>query len=228
MFDNLLKDYYKTKIGVSEICKTANITHNQFYKELRKRNMKSVSGYYASINTGDEELNIRLRRKYNNIANRCKGLGSHKGNTHDGLDYITINEWVDFCNTHKEKLVKMWKKYKDSECDARLLPSIDRIDNNAGYCPENMEFVPYGYNAWRRNVKPVKVTKDGVTNYFLFSEEASKHYGLRRQTIGDLLRGVYRIAGEGFTVEPSDVETVLAKRGYTSLEQYYHDHIILV
>ena len=220
--DNLIKDYYKLKISLSEICQKENTNQSTFYRYLKSKGLKPRREYYGMIQLGDEELNSRMKDKYAGIVKRCTGKPSYKyKESYEGKDYMTIYEWVEFCNNHKELLLRMWREYIESGKKLDKAISVDRIDNNRGYTSNNVEFVTYGYNSWKRNLKPIKVMHNSNTKYFMSCEEASNWYGVRRQSIGDLLRGVKREIGKYYDVQGVSVNEALRMNNKKSLKDYY-------
>ena len=226
--DAHLKDYYKCRNSVTDMCKYWDVSTSTFYKRLRELGLKPRKKYYADIDTGIDELNERLKVKYNSIVNRCNGVSVHKGEYTEGTDYLTVIEWARFCNDNRAALLGLWEEYTASGRVEQLIPSIDRIDPRIGYFPDNMQFVPYGFNAWKRNIRPVRVKHDGITSYFMSCEEASRHYGVRRQSIGDLLRGEYRELASEYDVSSSTQEEALQSRQAPSLLDYYRSNILEV
>lgn len=100
---------------------------------------------------------------------------------------------------------------------------IHSIDNSKGYFKDNMQFITNGLNGFKRNINPIKVTHNGKEKCFMSSKEASRYYGIRQNTIGDILRGEYRLASKEYTVESSNLETVLKENGFGNLNEYYEN-----
>ena len=101
--------------------------------------------------------------------------------------------------------------------------SIDRINNDKGYTVDNIQFVSVGFNSWKRNINPVRVCKeDDGWRYFMSGEEGSEYYNIRRQSIGDLLRGQFRQIKNIYKVEKSTVDEVLIHNNIPTLEDYYN------
>ena len=216
-----IKDYYLLKINLKEICEKEGIHQSTFYRYLEDNNLLPRRKYHALINTGDKELNEKLKIDYSSIVKRCNGRSYDNKKYYIDKEYLPIYEWVEFCNKNKDLLLTMWNEFKSKGRDRRYSISIDRIDNNKGYTLDNIQFVTHGFNAWKRNNTPIAVTYNGKTNYFMSSEEASNYYGIRRQTIGDILRGQKRLLGKEYFPEHSTADKVLAENGVSSLEEYY-------
>lgn len=220
----IIELYLHYEINPKEICQKYNISKSTFYKYLKENGYKTRSGYYSEINTGYERLNYRLKQKYSGIVKKCQQK-HYEGNNYKDLEYLKLDEWVEFCNKNKKRLIKLWKRYINNEEDRRLTVSIDRIDSKKGYIPSNMRFVSYGYNSWRRNIRPVKIKFEDKWYYFMSAEEGSRYFDVRRQSIGDLLRGKYRKISEEYQVEESSIEKVLANSKVENEEDYYYKYI---
>lgn len=223
MLQKYLPDYYMLKVSMKDICKKENISGTKFYSELNKMGLLSTRVWYGQINTGIKELDRMLKGKYASIVKRCNGSPTYiHAKSYIGKDYMPIYEWVKYCNENKSTLVMMWNNYTQNKRKPRFAISIDRINNNRGYNKDNVQFTTYGFNSWKRNIRPVAVIHKGKTNYFMSCEEASRYYDIRRQTIGDILRGVNRRLADEFEVEDSTVNNVLEQNGVSSLQEYYN------
>lgn len=222
MIDNFLDDYYRSRIGTTDIERELGISSNVFYRLLKERDLKPRGRYFKDIDTGVPELDKTLRIKYNDIVQRSRGRKGHTYiNNAKSNDYITVIEWVGIVNENKELLLTMWDEYIQSGKDLKEAISIDRIDTEKPYFKENIAFEKTAFNAWKRNVRPLKVTVGDETNYFLSAEEASRFYGIRRQSIGDILRGVNLYSGKYEVVETT-IKEVLENNEVNNLHDYYY------
>ena len=222
MFDNYLSDYYRRKITISQICNKERVEPHVFYSYLRSVGEAPFREYYKLINSDEPELDEKLKQIYNGIIQRCNGKsGTPKG--YHGLEYLDIREWVSFCSAEKEVLKNLWKEYLDSGKDYKHAVSIDRIDGSKGYTEGNIEFAPLGFNAWKRNIRPVKVKRDGSESWFLSCEEGSRELGVSHSYVGSLLIGSRQ--KENFSVSESTVDEVLINRQAGNIEDYYQMYI---
>lgn len=222
MDKDLLQNYYRGRIATKKVVEKLGITHDVFYKQLKKMGLHTKTYYYRQIKTGIKELDQTLKSKYYSIIERSKGTTDY--DTYNSYvksdDYLTIVEYVEFVFENIDCLKEMWKEYIDNDRELKYAISVDRIDNTQPYHKGNIAFVTSGFNSWRRNVRPIKVTYDGKTKHFLSAQEASKHYGLRRSSIGEILNG-RRLYYDKYKVEKSTIEEVLKENNVSDLQEYY-------
>lgn len=220
-----LDDFYHLKISQKDIMERENISRNDLRKDIKNAGILTPQQWRGKINTGIKELDKKLNEIYSGIATRCNGNTNdkYKLKVYDGLDYLSIIEWVEFCNNSKDKLLNLWDDYIKNNKETKYVISIDRIDNNRGYIIDNIQFVSFGFNSWKRNINPLRVCKENNEwEYFMSGEEASRYYNIRRQSIGDLLRGQYREISNLYEVEKSTIEEVLFYNDISTLENYYN------
>ena len=220
-----IDQYLKKEKGVTRLSKELEFSPHTFYKELKEKGFKTRKEYYSDLNFKNEELKSRLKDKYNHITNRCRQVKGHKDNYYKDMEYMRLDEWVEFCNSKKEKILELWNEYLKSGKNFKLTISIDRIDTSKGYLPSNVRFVSHGYNTWRRNIRPIKIKFEGDWHYFMSAEEGSRYFDVRRQSIGDLLRGEYRQISEEYTVKESNIEEIISHSKVNNEEEYYKKYI---
>ncbi len=220
MFEKYLDDYYKSKIGVREICNAVGREPSTFRRYLKRNGLLNRSDWYSKIDTGIEELDQTLKTRYCSMVNRCKGKSTDYYGHYAGKDYMTICEWADFCNSNKDRLITLWNEYVLHGRNNKYSVSIDRFNNDHGYLLDNIQFVSHGFNSWKRSIRPIVVTHEGKTDYFMTCEEASAYYWLRKQTIGECLNG-FRYCIKGYLVSYSTIEEVLTMQGINDLQGYY-------
>ena len=104
VFSEYMEDYYRSKIGVKEICKLAGSSPTTFRRWMKKENLTPRQTYFKNINTGIISLDQVLKDRYSSIVNRCNGKTTDYYGKYKGLPYMTIYEWVEFCHDNKEKL----------------------------------------------------------------------------------------------------------------------------
>ena len=150
-------------------------------------------------------------------------MSTDKYGHYKDLDYMTLQEWVNLCNENKPLLLDLWERYVRLGRKLKHSVSIDRLDTAKGYTSDNIRFVPHGYNSWLRNLYPLRVTHDGVIDYFMSAEESSRFYGLRKSAINDIQRKTKYHLKE-YDTAPSTIGEVLAHKGGT-LRSYYDKFI---
>lgn len=220
-----LDDLYHLKTTQKEIIEIEKISRSKLKKDMETEGILTPQQWNRRIDTGISELDKHMKNTYSGMATRCKGNSSNKYvlKSYKGKEYLSIDEWVKFCNQNKKRLIELWKLYIEHDRELKYQISIDRIDNNKGYTKENIQFASHGFNSWKRNINPLKVKKEnGDWRYFMSAEEGSKYYKVRRQSIGDLLRGQYREISNVFEVEHSTVSEVLEANNINTLEDYYY------
>lgn len=223
MFEKYKEDYYRGRIKQAEICKLENIYSHKLYKIMEQEGYKPYVRIFDDINTGIEVLNRLLRNKYTDIVGRCNGSYGDTYGHYNGLEYITNIEWVKFCNKNKEKLVDMWQLYLDNSKDLKDAISIDRIDDNKGYCIENLDFVTHGFNSWKRNLgRPVKVTfiKNNTVEYFMSCIEGDRFFNVRERTLGEIFNNTL-YHSKDFKVEKCTIEEVLKNKNCKDIKEYH-------
>ncbi len=227
MINKYYEDYYRGRIQGKAICKKEGISYYQLEKILKKYNLKTYVSTFNDINTGIKELDRVLKKKYSSVVNRCNGGSSDHYDKYKDMEYLTIMEWVKFCNDSKELLTDMWKEYLQSNKDNKYNISVDRIDNKKGYTVDNIEFVTHGFNSWKRNLKrpiKVKLISGNKWKYFMTCEEGSKYYGLRPQTLGEILRNV-KYHNKDYEVIETTIDEVLRNTKTSSIMEYYERFI---
>ncbi len=86
------------------------------------------------------------------------------------------------------KVCPEWKRFESFKIWAdkngyKKGVSIDRIDNDEDYCPENCQLIPLSENIQKRHSKPVICLQSG--KIFPSATEASKFLGLRLSAVSD-------------------------------------------
>lgn len=87
-----------------------------------------------------------MRMIYNGIKWRCSNNERYKQ-----LSFLPKNDWIIWCNENMYKFMKLYKQWQDSGYKQAFSPSIDRINNNLGYLPNNMQWLTLGQNAKKGN-----------------------------------------------------------------------------
>ena len=126
----------------------------------------------------------RLYRIWRGIKTRCYKTNFPEYHRYGGRGITMCYEWKN----HPEAFIK-WAESHGYQNNL----TIDRIDNNKGYCPENCQFITLVENNFR---------KPNIT-WIEFDGERNTAYGWGRiiGVDGDTLRRMYLLKGEEEVVE---------------------------
>lgn len=219
-----LKEYYKGNLKKREIAEVLNIKECNLCDYLKYKGLKTFNSTLKELDFKNNYLRRVIRNKYSSIQSRCKGLSSDKYGHYKDMEYLTVIEFVEFCNRNKSTLETMWETYKNSGNNLKYAISIDRIDESKGYELNNIQFVTHGFNSWKSTLKrPVKIENVGKYYYFMSCAEGSRFFSLREQTIGEYLKGIRN--DNEYIVTVCSVDDVLRHRKTDSIEEYYEKYI---
>lgn len=129
-----LESFYRhpqMKDGRVNKCKECN-------KEDVRLNYKKNKKHYQGYEYKRHRLNFdRLfSNRYQLIVNRCESDSRYSKRT-----YLDKEEFIDWCQDNMESFIEVWKDWKKSGFQRKYSPSIDRIDNEKGYYPDNMQWL---------------------------------------------------------------------------------------
>lgn len=88
--------------------------------------------------------NERLYHIYYGIKSRCYNPNNPKYNIYGGRGIIMCDQWLNDYETFKE-----WSYSHGYKENSNL--SIDRIDSNENYCPENCQWITLSENSAKAN-----------------------------------------------------------------------------
>lgn len=104
-------------------------------------------------NDPNKTLNPRIRRIYSNMKTRCYNPISNRYNRYGGRGISVCKEWLDSFGVFQKWALE--NGYADDL-------TLDRIDNNGNYCPENCRWATY--KEQRRNSTGTRtITINGKT-----------------------------------------------------------------
>ncbi len=102
--------------------------------------------------------NFFLRTRYTELKQRCIQDNKPCSKYYYGLEYCTLEEFLNKFDTDKQFL-SLFSKWKENNYKYSLCPSIDRIEKTKGYIIGNMQFIEHGVNSRKdnENIVPVDV-----------------------------------------------------------------------
>lgn len=215
--------YWEQGMILSEIAEELGWPYRRVYYWFRQKyNIPTHRTIWQGLEIEDQELRDRLNTKWSQIRARINGNPDHDPyKRYEGKQRCSEQEFVDFCNKNKEKLLVMWHAYLQSGKDLRLAPSVDRIDPDEGYTIDNLQFVIYGYNSWKDHLNPVRVTMNGETRCFATPTEAGRYWDVRTDDVVEVLRGS-KYNRHNIKIETISTDQLLEAHSCKSLREYYH------
>ena len=172
----LTKDYYlcRCKCGKEFIAYKHNLT----------RNIDRIES--CCCKKGKHHLtNTRCMRIFYGMKKRCFDKKCVDYKNYGGRGITICNEWIN-----EPELFYDWAM--ENGYNDRL--TIDRIDVNKGYCPENCRWITRTeQNSNKRNVKKVKCVETG--KIYISVADAKRDTGANDIVIGRCLKGLGKTAG---------------------------------
>ena len=225
ILERYLKDYYNGLLTNRDIADREGIKEHSVARILRADGYKTYQDVLNDLGFENKKLKSLLIQKYNSLKGRCLGFGSSdKYNHYKGKSYPGILEWTRFCNLSKSKLISMWEVYMSSGKNLKYAISVDRVNNDGDYSIDNIQFITNGFNSWKSTLNPISVLHEGELLYFMSCEEASRHFDIRPQAIGECLN-LKKYCSKEYAVSRSNVDVALTSNGCKTLEEHYTKYI---
>lgn len=116
-------------------------------KECAKRYSRSRDTKEYDRNRYHNNVDRYLKHKYYMMRQRCSnGKYSIRDYPEKGLN-LTLEEWLRWCEETMPTFMALYNAWKDSDCDPKLTPTIDRIDNSRGYELGNLQWLTRSANS---------------------------------------------------------------------------------
>lgn len=144
-----LSDYYKhPQMGDGHLNKC---------KECARRDTKGRTVIKQDEVRAYDKLRYRTNierikwHKYRGIVNRC--TGKHKNRTYkvQTMPYLTKEEYATWWEENIKSFNTCYKLWVKNDYKNKFAPSIDRIDSNKGYTPDNMQWLTFTENCQKHN-----------------------------------------------------------------------------
>jgi len=130
------------------------MNRNEWQREYRIKTGNACTKKYEKTKQGF------LVRLYRNMQSRINGIQKTKAHLYAGKDLLPREEFYSWA-LNSEAFHKLFKEWEDSGYERRLCPSVDRINSNAGYRIDNMEWVQFHENCRRGLYSKLQKLKEG-------------------------------------------------------------------
>jgi len=154
----LAKGERNKSCGKKECVDAMRVSKNQFSE---RGPLKHYSGELYPSNKKS-----KLHRLYSvwiGMKKRCYDTSQDKNNSYHEKDITVCDQWINSFDNFYEDMGKEYFELKDKADGSRALtPSIDRIDANGNYSPENCQWITYSENSSKdKRIKVVRMDFNG-------------------------------------------------------------------
>lgn len=118
----------------------ANFDRLAWQREYRSKNGDLHTKRYEKTKNG------KLMRTYRNMQSRVKGIVKGKIHLYGDLDILPRDEFYEW-SLSNEDFNSLYDDWVNSGYDKKLSPSIDRVDVEKGYVPDNMRWLTHSENS---------------------------------------------------------------------------------
>ena len=99
--------------------------------------------------------NFFLRSRHSEIGQRCNNPNNQRSDIYGGKSVCSLDEFLDkFLNC--SNFLKLFDNWKNNNHEYKLVPSIDRIDNNGDYTINNLQFITHSENCAKDSGVPIR------------------------------------------------------------------------
>lgn len=109
-------------------------------REYRKRTGNASTKRYEKTPNGF------LMRMYRNMTSRVKGIQWKKAHLYKGKEILSKEDFYKWAKNH-EDFLKLYNRWKESNYDRKLTPTVNRINPDKGYILDNMEWLTHSENS---------------------------------------------------------------------------------
>ncbi|MCF8012667.1 MAG: hypothetical protein K9L56_15470 [Clostridiales bacterium] len=219
----LKKLYWEDSLSLREIADKLDWSYSKIYYRFReKHDIPTHEIIWSKLEIQDQELRKTLNTKYSSMKARIEGRNGRS--RYEGLDLLPEPKFVELCNENQDRIREIWNRYLEFDRELKYALSIDRIDRSLGYTKDNIQFVPSGFNSWKDEINPVKVTCEDDTYYFASATGGAKQLGWRSDDIRQVMRGESN--PRNVSVQPISIDELLKYHNLDSLKEYYHQFIL--
>jgi ribosomal protein L40E len=130
----------------------ANPEYHRHYQKVysinNRERLKKISKKYRE--TIKHNPSYIIGSRYNLMKSRVNGTSTHKSSAF-GKQLCTKEEYLDWCNKTQKDFTRIYNFWLKSGCKLKFTPTVDRINNNIGYIPENMQWLSQSDNRKKEN-----------------------------------------------------------------------------
>lgn len=121
-----------------------NYQSSEKYLAWRRAYRKRIGN--ADSHKYEKTLSGFLMRKYRNMESRIKGIQKQKFHIYGGKSLLSRKSFYQWAYGQR-KLRQLFRKWKDSNYERKLCPTVNRIDASRGYEIDNMEWLTHSENS---------------------------------------------------------------------------------
>ncbi len=166
----------------------------QDFKPIKAKNMCQNCWHKTKRRTIPK---FYLSTRYTEMNQRCNNINYKRSDIYYGKKLCTREQFINrFLND--EQFLKLFDQWKVSGYDAKLAPSIDRINVKGDYTLDNIEFITHSANATKD--QPMTeidcYTKDKIfLRTYPSQGEAARALGVPQSNIWKVLNKIRNSAG---------------------------------